>query len=212
MSASATMETLPAASIRNRWAELLSLSNFFNEGDSLYNHDKTPKQKLVFPPISSGNDLPDVPTSLVKEPGIIAHLPIAIGEGRLLNSTLSTEIDVKQYIASTQTSDSGKDEQLVMNIGIVGAGVSGLFTAMIFDHLNEQLAKAAGDGQQSLYFKYKIFEANPEERVGGRLFTYKFDKSKNPHDYVDVGATRFPDNPIMRRYSKHHSRDYYYNF
>jgi hypothetical protein len=43
-------------------------------------------------------------------------------------------------------------------ICIIGAGVAGLYTAMIFD---------------SLGIDYDILEANPD-RVGGRLFTYRF--------------------------------------
>ncbi|KAK7429417.1 hypothetical protein QQZ08_004009 [Neonectria magnoliae] len=60
-------------------------------------------------------------------------------------------------------------EQGKINIGIVGAGVGGLFTAM-----------AAG-----------------EERLGGRLYTHKF--SDKEHDYYDVGAMRFPNNEIMTK-------------
>ena len=42
---------------------------------------------------------------------------------------------------------------------IIGAGAAGLYTAMIFE---------------SLGVKYQIVEANKKERLGGRLFTYKF--------------------------------------
>ena len=82
-------------------------------------------------------------------------------------------------------------------VGIIGAGVAGLFTAMIFDHLKKEF---------KLDVEYEILESRTQH-VGGRLFTYKFkpvdannpnDKS-NEHQYYDVGAMRFPHIPIMNR-------------
>ncbi|KIO34440.1 hypothetical protein M407DRAFT_64242 [Tulasnella calospora MUT 4182] len=65
-------------------------------------------------------------------------------------------------------------------VGIMGAGVGGLYAAMIL---------------QSLGIPCEILEAS--ERVGGRVFTYRFSSQK--HDYFDAGAMRFPDEPIMKR-------------
>ncbi|KZT70525.1 amine oxidase [Daedalea quercina L-15889] len=48
---------------------------------------------------------------------------------------------------------------------------------------------------ESLDIDYEILEAS--DRVGGRLYTYKF--SEQQHDYFDVGAMRFPDTPMMKR-------------
>ncbi|KAK9422887.1 hypothetical protein SUNI508_04554 [Seiridium unicorne] len=87
-------------------------------------------------------------------------------------------------------------------IAIVGAGVGGLFTAMIFDWLNKQFENSG-----SLEIDYDIMEAAEEDRLGGRLYTHYFselspeDKSsgKINHDYYDVGAMRFPKNHIMSR-------------
>lgn len=87
-------------------------------------------------------------------------------------------------------------------VGIVGAGCAGLFTAMILNYLNNIPAlKEAG-----LHLTYEILEANGPERLGGRLYTYKFpplDKADKPgdHEYYDVGGMRFPDNPIMEKYA-----------
>lgn len=50
-------------------------------------------------------------------------------------------------------------------VGILGAGVGGLYTALILD---------------SLGIKYEILEAS--KRTGGRLFTHKFEKGNN-YDY-----------------------------
>ncbi|KAK7951049.1 uncharacterized protein PG986_006777 [Apiospora aurea] len=52
-----------------------------------------------------------------------------------------------------------------LRVGIIGAGVSGLFTAMTFDYLKQKYG---------LDIEYEILEANGEERLGGRLFTYYF--------------------------------------
>lgn len=50
---------------------------------------------------------------------------------------------------------------------IIGAGMAGLYTAMIFE---------------SLGISYQIVDADKRERVGGRLFTYHFPKG-GPYDY-----------------------------
>lgn len=75
-------------------------------------------------------------------------------------------------------------------VGIVGAGVAGLFTALLFDWLNQELGG-------KLRIDYDIIEAADASRLGGRLFTHSF--SGDEHDYYDVGAMRFPDNDIMKR-------------
>lgn len=69
-------------------------------------------------------------------------------------------------------------------ICIIGAGVAGLYIAMILDDLKIP------------NLTYEILEANT--RVGGRIYTHYFDRN-NPHDYCDIGAMRFPDIPIMER-------------
>ncbi|KAG1869407.1 hypothetical protein DFJ58DRAFT_63493 [Suillus subalutaceus] len=59
-------------------------------------------------------------------------------------------------------------------VGILGAGVGGLYTALILDSLN---------------IKYEILEAS--DHTGGRLLTYNFPNG-GKYDYYDVGAMRFP--------------------
>lgn len=59
-------------------------------------------------------------------------------------------------------------------VGILGAGVGGLYTALILDSLN---------------IKYEILEAS--DRTGGRLLTYNFPNGRE-YDYYDAGAMRFP--------------------
>lgn len=66
------------------------------------------------------------------------------------------------------------------HVGIVGAGMAGLYTAMIL---------------KTLAIPYEILEAS--NRIGGRVYTHRF--SNDPGDYYDAGAMRFPDIPIMDR-------------
>lgn len=66
---------------------------------------------------------------------------------------------------------------------IVGAGVSGLYIAMILDDLAIP------------NLSYQILEAS--DRVGGRMYTHKF--TETPHDYYDIGAMRYPRIKIMDR-------------
>jgi hypothetical protein len=80
-------------------------------------------------------------------------------------------------------------------VAIIGAGVSGLFTAMILQWLNEN---AVGDDTKSFNVDYDILESSAS--VGGRLFTYSFEPdNKHTHVYYDVGAMRFPDIDTMKR-------------
>lgn len=63
---------------------------------------------------------------------------------------------------------------------IVGSGMSGMYSALILDHLG---------------IDYDILEAN--SRPGGRILTHYF--SPQRHDYYDVGAMRYPFVPPMWR-------------
>lgn len=84
-------------------------------------------------------------------------------------------------------------------VGIVGAGVAGLFTALLLDWLNKELGKDSGE-EEYLDIDYEILEAAGEERLGGRLYTYRFSGAEGGvHDYYDVGAMRFPENDVMNR-------------
>ena len=52
---------------------------------------------------------------------------------------------------------------------IVGSGIAGLFTGMIFDHLKKKYG---------LDVEYEILEANDETGVGGRLHSYYFNSQR----------------------------------
>ncbi|KZS88406.1 FAD/NAD(P)-binding domain-containing protein [Sistotremastrum niveocremeum HHB9708] len=71
-------------------------------------------------------------------------------------------------------------------VGIIGAGIAGLYAAMIL---------------KSLGYDYEILEAS--QRIGGRAYTYHFNLPPpgcpENYDYYDIGAMRFPDIPWMQR-------------
>jgi hypothetical protein len=91
--------------------------------------------------------------------------------------------DLKKHIEQSEIKSNPK-----LKIGILGAGAAGLCTAMILKKLGRE---------------FEILEARPhlhgeDSPVGGRMFTYYFDKpKKQQYDYFDVGAMRFPYIPGM---------------
>lgn len=90
-----------------------------------------------------------------------------------------------------------------IRIGILGAGIAGLYAALLIDYLGPDSG-----------ITYDILEANPD-RAGGRLYTHRF--SDSPNDYFvshlncprrqhqrsdkvvqDAGAMRYPKIPWMQ--------------
>ncbi|KJZ72746.1 hypothetical protein HIM_07821 [Hirsutella minnesotensis 3608] len=76
-------------------------------------------------------------------------------------------------------------------IGVIGAGITGLYAAILLDSLN---------------IDYELLESS--NRIGGRIFTYRFNETAwklakpgepDYYDYYDVGAMRFPVTPWMDR-------------
>lgn len=73
----------------------------------------------------------------------------------------------------------------IMDIGIVGAGISGLYTALLLQREGHRVT---------------LYEASP--RIGGRIYTHRFrGLSKHEDVYFEAGAMRIPR-------SKLHSRVY----
>lgn len=71
------------------------------------------------------------------------------------------------HLPTSKVSEGSKDPELV--VGILGAGIGGLYAALILD---------------SLKIKYEIIEATG--RSGGRLYTHKFKKQDgSPGDEYD---------------------------
>jgi NAD(P)-binding Rossmann-like domain len=107
--------------------------------------------------------------------GNLPHTPGQIFEGFVPSGPYNLPHDPKSDYRSEPSPDLGS-----FKFCIVGAGVAGLFLAMI-------LSRAG--------IPYDLLEAS--NRVGGRLYTKEF--SKDPHDYYDIGAMRYPDIPLMKK-------------
>lgn len=129
---------------------------------------------------------------------------LKVTKAAALDSNLPIDITGNESVAELQKATAKvtgvgfvPKERGKLDIGIVGAGVAGLFSAMVFDWLNEH-----PELKGKLKINYDILEAAGEERLGGRLYTHKFSEGDpaKTHDYYDVGAMRFPNNDIMKRY------------
>ena len=94
--------------------------------------------------------------------------------------------EIAAIVNCLRTPPEGEEHKKPFKVGIIGAGVAGLFTAMIFDYLNEVYHTNVD---------YEIMECNDKNRLGGRLYTHYFSDAE--HDYYDVGAMRFPDISTM---------------
>lgn len=119
----------------------------------------------------------------------------------LLRESLSKQLgsNLHRGLLSAYTSDSGspcdtavktnhnkwRDSPLPLNskVSIIGAGIAGLYIAMLLQDL------------QIPNLSYEILEA--DSRIGGRVYTHRFSDQKD--DYYDVGAMRFPKLPFMGR-------------
>jgi NAD(P)-binding Rossmann-like domain len=81
----------------------------------------------------------------------------------------------------------------VPNIGIIGAGAAGLFTAMVLKWLK---ANAVDADSKPFNYTCDIIEAS--SIAGGRLNTHSFSDTQQDL-YFDVGAMRYPQNDVMTR-------------
>lgn len=89
---------------------------------------------------------------------------------------------VRTSYREEESSDPPLDKNT--KVCIIGAGVAGLYLALILQNL--EIPNLSWD----------ILEAN-RDRIGGRIYTHRFSEAHN--DYYDVGAMRFPDIPVMSR-------------
>lgn len=166
--------------IRNEWALKHAEEAIKNDWNDLVNQEFIEKDR---------NDLVKQGTSIGTQ-----RSPFLSGDHELP--------DPVDKLVGDKPKPSEPAEDIVLNIGIIGAGAAGLFTGLLLDFLNKKYQEKFKT--KKVQFKYDILEAS--ERVGGRLFTYNFDDSPINRDgsvnrnYYDVGAMRFPDNPVMERY------------
>ncbi len=78
-------------------------------------------------------------------------------------SQIETMLPATQAVAAKKLPGHVPVSNSQKGVGIVGGGVGGLYAAMML---------------QSLKIDYEVLEATND--VGGRLYTYQFDKSKPP--------------------------------
>jgi hypothetical protein len=123
---------------------------------------------------------------LAREVNILQSLPLDETPGRLHElppgQTPWTRDNLPPRPDVLREPKSGKAKR-EYKLCIVGAGMAGLYIALILDTLD-----IPG-------ISFDFFEAS--DRIGGRCLTHEF--SKIPHDYYDIGAMRFPDIKVMSR-------------
>nr|POF14366.1 putative bifunctional amine oxidase [Quercus suber] len=157
-------------SFRSRWASRLVRENIFQAIAKLTNgHGRDPAKQIYSPVTSSRGN------ARLSAPCLNDLLHTATTGPFDLPKDIVQEYDRVSPAKVTDMADKHR-------ICIVGAGVTGLFIAMILDSL----------GIPGL--EYDILEAS--NRSGGRIYSHYF--SEVPHDYYDVGAMRFPDIEIMK--------------
>lgn len=168
------MET-PSTSIdkcgfRSRWASRLIRENIFHTMTNLAKGTGHGPRKQNYSPTTS-------------QPECISFSAPHLSD--LFHTAPSSPFDLPKDVVQEYERVSAKnsdDLTFKHRVCIVGAGIAGLFIAMILDSL-----KISG-------LEYDILEAS--DRTGGRLYTHYF--SDVSHDYYDVGAMRFPDIGIMK--------------
>lgn len=99
-------------------------------------------------------------------PNIVAHIHRLLLETYAERHCPSDEVPDLDVLTKCVREKPAFDAGLP--VCIIGAGLAGLYTAMIFE---------------SLGINYQIIEANKEERLGGRMVTHKFPNG-GKEDYV----------------------------
>jgi len=124
--------------------------------------------------------------SLKKRRGSRGYYLSILGENRPLELASSPLSKSPSKNTNTNNTDT-------LNIAIVGAGISGLYAALLLLDLEDDQQKP---------ISVSLFEAS--NRVGGRLLTHKLQCEEEEEedfadDYVDAGAMRVPDIEDMNR-------------
>jgi monoamine oxidase len=159
-----------SCSFRSKWASRLIRENIFHELTNLTKAADQSQRKQHHPSATSRT----------------ACLPFSAPHlNDLLDTIPTSPFDlprdvVQEYDRVASVESDGPSVK--HRICIVGAGITGLFIAMILDSL-----KIPG-------LEYDILEAS--DRTGGRIYSHYFSDAR--HDYYDIGAMRFPDIEIMK--------------
>ncbi|EDU39560.1 L-amino acid oxidase [Pyrenophora tritici-repentis Pt-1C-BFP] len=162
--------TAADCSFRSKWASRLIRENIFHELTNLTKRTDHGQRKQSRSSATSQAEYP--PFSAPHLSDLFDTIPTGPFD-------LPKDVVQDYYRVSSVKPD---DLSAKHRICIVGAGITGLFIAMILDSL-----KIPG-------LEYDILEAS--DRTGGRIYTHYF--SDIPHDYYDIGAMRFPDINIMK--------------
>ncbi len=85
------------------------------------------------------------------------------------------QLILKLVAIGQETEINCQNRKALLNVGIIGGGISGLYSAML---LQKHIPGVS----------VKIFEAI--DRIGGRIYTHRF--STEPHQYFEAGAMRIP--------------------
>jgi monoamine oxidase len=164
-------------SIKSRWAKRLVRQTLSEEINQLR------KRGVTSHTLSLGSN------SSVTTPGTLPRDPTFDRKNDTSLSSNNSSDDSscgRMGTTSTTTSCHGITEfgMPPRRVCIVGAGIAGLYIAMILDDLKIP------------NLEYDILEGS--DRIGGRIWTYRFGDD-HKHDYYDVGAMRYPDIPTMKR-------------
>ena len=134
---------------------------------SLKKYDEKINRELEKPHVGGPFGLFSAPTLRATE---LAQIHISAAVDPWLDPAEQTPpgvgVEAFSYRTAAPKRPEGSNE---FTIGILGAGVAGLYTALMIDSLGPDSG-----------ITYQILEAN--ERIGGRLFTHIFD-GHTPNDY-----------------------------
>lgn len=152
-------------------------------------HNYVPYSIVMAPQLTSHTSIRNAIAQRLVKSAVDAHTPV------LVPPTVPSEGEqgppIEDDIPSENYPIIGEEK---LPICIVGAGAAGLYAALILQKLN---------------IDFEILEAEPsEERIGGRMFTHRFNGNAGRdapvgdaarYDYVDMGAMRFPNLGFFRR-------------
>ena len=110
---------------------------------------------------------------------INSHVASVTGHG-LPRDSSSAAASASAQLKMSSSIESAGDAVKTGKLGIIGAGMSGLYAGLLLKKQN---------------IPFHIFEAR-KDRVGGRVYTYRFSQEQN--QYFEAGAMRLPCIPSQK--------------